>query len=298
MDRLPAELHDLIFSEACNDGGYTGRSLSLVSKSIRAVSAPYILHSVALYGSYQLAAFAAFLAQRAPEHTFIRHLFLTDRRRVWMERGTGQDKAAWVTKRMKEELHLKDPMRRADAQPIAQIMSAAAPHLRTLAFLLFDLYDERTLPTSFPVLREFTLHASTLTWRGAPSMDPCDALRRLHVIQDFSFPRAAVRTIAALGPRLTHLRISRLTTSRLAMGDLLAGLERMLEEQADAAAAPPAFPPSLERAIVEMGQQALYDADGALQVRSPVSVVSCALIQACAGSDVADSVRVARCRAA
>lgn len=266
MDRLPAELHDLIFSEACNDGGHTGRSLALASKTIRAISAHYVLHSIALYGSYQISAFSAFLAQRAPEDIQIRHLFLTDRRRVWMERGPGQDKTQWVTKRMEEELHLKDPMRRADAEPIVHIMRAAAPHLRTLAFLLFDLYDERTLPAHFPVLRELTLHASSLAWRGAPALDACVELRRLHVIQDFSFPRAAVKTIAALGPRLTHLRISRLTTSRLSMGDLLAGLERMLEEQADAAAAPPAFPPSLERVIVQMGQQALYDDNGALQV--------------------------------
>ncbi|KAI0766832.1 hypothetical protein BD413DRAFT_480233 [Trametes elegans] len=48
MDILPLEIWLDIFMLACTDGGYTGCSLSLTSKAIRAITRTLRFHSVAL----------------------------------------------------------------------------------------------------------------------------------------------------------------------------------------------------------------------------------------------------------
>lgn len=51
MDRLPSELLSIIFCLACTDGGTTGRSLALVSRSVREISEPYQLQSIAIHNA-------------------------------------------------------------------------------------------------------------------------------------------------------------------------------------------------------------------------------------------------------
>ncbi|KZP07842.1 hypothetical protein FIBSPDRAFT_704532, partial [Athelia psychrophila] len=57
MDRTPSEICTKIFAHACTDSGMTGRRLSLVSKFIRAASAPVKYQSIALHGPRQITAF-------------------------------------------------------------------------------------------------------------------------------------------------------------------------------------------------------------------------------------------------
>lgn len=51
MDTLPLETLEQIFELACTDGGYTGHSLSLVSKGIRAAARTTRFHSISLIAS-------------------------------------------------------------------------------------------------------------------------------------------------------------------------------------------------------------------------------------------------------
>ncbi|KAF7979722.1 hypothetical protein HWV62_41078 [Athelia sp. TMB] len=78
MDRCPTELLHLIFSYACTDGGFTGRSLSAVSRHIHECSKPFNLQSVALHGTRQTLAFATAL-KKIPVHLRqVRHLFISN----------------------------------------------------------------------------------------------------------------------------------------------------------------------------------------------------------------------------
>ena len=62
-DVLPVELWQHIFSFACLDGGSTGRSLSLVSKHFRAMSAPFKYRSIAITHWSQIIAFSQFFCK-------------------------------------------------------------------------------------------------------------------------------------------------------------------------------------------------------------------------------------------
>ncbi|KZP05550.1 hypothetical protein FIBSPDRAFT_695374, partial [Athelia psychrophila] len=77
MDRAPSEIWTEIFSHACVDSGLTGRSLSLVSKFIRAESAIMKLQSISVHGPQQIIAFHQLLLQTTPHHRHIRYLLLS-----------------------------------------------------------------------------------------------------------------------------------------------------------------------------------------------------------------------------
>ncbi|KAJ7251414.1 hypothetical protein C8J57DRAFT_1078181 [Mycena rebaudengoi] len=79
MNQAPPEIYAHIFSYACTDSGYTGRSLSLVSKYFHEVSKPAILQSIALYGRAQILAFAALLDQTPPHLRTTRALLINGR---------------------------------------------------------------------------------------------------------------------------------------------------------------------------------------------------------------------------
>ncbi|KAF8649355.1 hypothetical protein AX16_005864 [Volvariella volvacea WC 439] len=65
LDIFPPETWERIFSLACTDGGYTGRSLSLVSRKCHSLSQSARYHSVSIKRARQLVLFAGKL--RAPQ---------------------------------------------------------------------------------------------------------------------------------------------------------------------------------------------------------------------------------------
>ncbi|KAI0701123.1 hypothetical protein C8T65DRAFT_741820 [Cerioporus squamosus] len=269
MDTCPNEVLGLIFTLACVDDGYTGRTLSLVSKHVRDTSRRYTFQSIALYGSCQLSAFAALLERVEPQHRRVRNLYLADRRRVWMEYKPGQDRASWLRERLTEDFHVTDPAREYSSDAILRILRCIAPTLRTLAIFLFDRYDEMALTMPFPALQELTIYGSLLNHHGNAEIPQCGALRRLHIVQDFSLRKSVPRAVSRVAPSLTHLRISRLVSSGLGSGDIVHGLERMLEQpgQDDAV-----FPSSLEHIFIQMSQQEVLDHSGKSQLlTSPVA---------------------------
>lgn len=79
MERCPPEILSQIFSRACTDGGYTGRSLSAVSKYIHNTSKPYKYKSIGLHGVRKTSAFATLLGEISPDiPNGITHLFVSN----------------------------------------------------------------------------------------------------------------------------------------------------------------------------------------------------------------------------
>lgn len=93
FENLPPEILLKISLDACTDGGLTGRSLSLVSKHICAVSKPAKFHSIAIHGVWQALQFIQILdtipLQTQPvHHLFITHCYPYDKPTRHMDDGT------------------------------------------------------------------------------------------------------------------------------------------------------------------------------------------------------------------
>ena len=73
---LPPELLEYIFTLACFDGGRTGRSLSLVSRSVSAISKPIIYQSLAIFNLKQAEVLATILTATPPDDRRVVHLFV------------------------------------------------------------------------------------------------------------------------------------------------------------------------------------------------------------------------------
>ncbi|KIM79213.1 hypothetical protein PILCRDRAFT_74632, partial [Piloderma croceum F 1598] len=61
LNHCPLEICFQIFALACTDGGYTGRSLSAVSRYIHDTSSSYKFQSVTLHNTHQTVSFASIL---------------------------------------------------------------------------------------------------------------------------------------------------------------------------------------------------------------------------------------------
>ena len=184
----------------------------------------------------------------------MRNLYLTDRRRVWMEYRPGQARGEWLRERIAEDFHVIDPAREYSADPILRIFRHVAPTLRFLTLLLFDRYAEPSLPMSFAALEEITIYGSLLNHNAYPEIPLCPQLRRLHLVQDFFVRRSVTRAVSHIGPALTHLRVSRLVACTIGAQDIVHGLEQMLQQK-EHATSQCGFPATLERIIIQMSQQ-------------------------------------------
>ncbi|TFK69291.1 hypothetical protein BDN72DRAFT_618337 [Pluteus cervinus] len=75
---LPAEVWSRIFELSCTDNGYTGQSMSLVSRSFCRCSAPYKLQSISLQGIKFICRFLAFLHTLPPSQRRVKYLCIMD----------------------------------------------------------------------------------------------------------------------------------------------------------------------------------------------------------------------------
>ncbi|TBU22952.1 hypothetical protein BD311DRAFT_110290 [Dichomitus squalens] len=246
VDTLPIDVWHHIFKFAYTDGGFIGATLSRISRSFRAVSAPYRFHSVRLSNikgiEKFLAAYEAALADAAASSTDpprVRHLlftFLPGEVDMIILEGSFhmRDWHSWQMAKI-------DWNTRFVAR-VTRLFELVASHLETFAVLQCP---EVVLPfvrcPRFPALRELTLlHEDALfvyTPKKAYSwMEPKDAdffgsgtpptyeelaasplfpaLERLHLARGYWGPTLPLWD--AVAPRLTHLRISG--------ADVLAGL--------------------------------------------------------------------------
>lgn len=77
LERFPAEIWGTIFSMACVDNGYTGRSLSEVSRYINEVSKSYKYQCIAVDDHKRLRRLTAVLKKLHPDARCVRHLFIS-----------------------------------------------------------------------------------------------------------------------------------------------------------------------------------------------------------------------------
>lgn len=78
MDKCPVEICLHIFQFACTDDGKTGRSLSLVSRSVHDLSREAKLQSISVVGLGQILGFAALLDSTPAKYRRVHHLFLSN----------------------------------------------------------------------------------------------------------------------------------------------------------------------------------------------------------------------------
>jgi len=76
MDRCPIEVWNHIFTFACTDNGFTGRTLSLVSRYIHDTSKSAKLQSLSVTKPQQIHGLARLIANTPPKYRRIRHLFI------------------------------------------------------------------------------------------------------------------------------------------------------------------------------------------------------------------------------
>jgi len=166
MQNCPPEIHAYIFELACTDGGATGVALSAVSHYVRAMSAPYQWYTLSVAGtpqtvrlverirSFSTSPSISWEQQQQPEAnstkgkgkaTFggpaISHLFISNRtpsraRELrYTEVGTTRDMVE--RRRIEAVFNIEAD---AWARAVRELFAYAAPTLRTLAMMCYDIH--------------------------------------------------------------------------------------------------------------------------------------------------------------
>lgn len=212
MDRCPVEICNEIFRLACSDNGYTGRSLSLVSKFVRETSQASKLQSLSVIGYEQLIGLASALDNIHPTLRQVRYIFISAHAR----------RTAFDPKALAPEYTRRESAYAA----FARILRAISPTVEILhAFFIF--YRQfPLLPVSLPLLHELTLHGPLEVREAAPDTQSIQfpSLRHLHLTSFYS-PTHLFQQILKLAPSLLHLRISAPEHSETFVSELQMTLE-------------------------------------------------------------------------
>ncbi|CDO76436.1 hypothetical protein BN946_scf184781.g13 [Trametes cinnabarina] len=239
MDRLAIELITLVAFYACNDGGKTGCTLSLVSRRIRDASRPARFFSVSLITSpAQIENFLDCLQKERNRSVEmlprVRHLCISlfglgpDSSPTPGGSGTGPGAAPTLPSKPKSRAEfLASLQRRTQSWGLGQnnldeqynrviptLIRTVAPDLYTLALIQMQWRSSSIVRCFFPSLRELTIVGGDprfLPFAFVPKGKPLyPALKRLHHIlawvgKDVDFDQWAIHA-----PNVTHLRISRI----------------------------------------------------------------------------------------
>lgn len=208
MEHCPIELWLKIAAFACTDGGYTGRSLSLVSRTMRDVVKPVRFQTVSLSSEEQLLAFSRLLAHPillpAIRHILasssllphgnpppvIRHLFVSVKIPSW-----GPDRML--------------PQRIAElVSAFRAVINVAATNVETLVVHESRRFDPIGGDWVFPALRDLSVNVLYLD-SGADHHTRFPSLRRLHYSSVRSpNTRDLWPQLVSFAPDITHLRLS------------------------------------------------------------------------------------------
>ncbi|KAM5534454.1 hypothetical protein V8D89_011921 [Ganoderma adspersum] len=214
---FPVSVLERIFMFACMDSGFTGASLSCVSKSVRHLSSTTRFHSVALC-SGSAAQIKAFLALFTTQRRFAVHKPTVTH--LYVYSPFSKDLPGAPDALAKEEARFM--------RHISSLMRLVAPHLETLCFVqcadtpnAMDFIRPVSPPPTdddkliFPNLRELMFVGSGIVHRGTSV--PADDLACQRDAPEV-FPRlthlqlvATVMELAswpALAPNLTHMRVT------------------------------------------------------------------------------------------
>jgi hypothetical protein len=268
MEKCPTEIHAYIFELACTDGGAAGIALSAVSRYVRAISAPYQWYTLAVAGTTQTVRLAERIRTLTPGPPSsaesekgkgktagpgrggpeITHLFVSNRSASRARELRYQEMGA--TRDMAERRRIEAVFNaEADAwaRAVRVLFAYAAPTLRTLAMMCYDIHVSPNGRLFFSDLKRYRFpRLAELSIRGgfdtrlrdydsaqhgearvrlreaaegdegggkkhdAEEDEPTlPALRRLHLASPISFDLFLQR-LRPLAPGLTHVRLSEL----------------------------------------------------------------------------------------
>jgi hypothetical protein len=184
VQACPAEIWGNIFSLACVDDGFTGRSLSRVSKYIKECSKPYKYQCLSVK-DHQLRPLTTVLKKLSPELKRVIHLFLSSK-----EWDSGQYRLG--------EFFQADKNR---------LLMVVAPTLKSLEIGCH--YQRIYLPFAMPALMDLTLHGFN-SYHPLPYTVACyPALRRLNMEWTHtSGGSKIINFFKTAAPNLSELRLS------------------------------------------------------------------------------------------
>ncbi|KAI0668203.1 hypothetical protein C8Q78DRAFT_1071507 [Trametes maxima] len=204
MDSLPLELHAHILEFACTDDGTTARSLALVSRYVREVSAPYIYQSIAISGMEQMSELVGRLDVIPPHLRRIRHLFLSD----WT-RSQAKERVVRASEDAQDGYE-------AEKTLALRILALAAPMLETLAVVVSCPYTGPSILGSlFTLPLPRLVHLSVHGFYPFPNVPrSMPRLERLHLSGNRN-PHGLLQlgSLDTACPALTHLHISGLVAA-------------------------------------------------------------------------------------
>lgn len=237
MEHLPVEICTLIFSYACMDNGYTGRSLSLVSKYVHEASKSAKFQSLSVVGYEQLEGLADRLEATPLALRNVKYIFISAH-----PRHTASDPKALAPEYARREL----------AYAAVKRILAVIGHTVEILHAFFIFYRPfPLLPVSLPVLHELSLHGplegpGDVDWWRAIQFP---SLRHLHLTPSYS--PVFLQKIVRLAPALKDLRICAAEHSMTFASELQAALEGS-SASADATnlAASEMFPQNIEKIFV------------------------------------------------
>lgn len=214
MDKCPPEIHGRIFYFACLDDGTTGRTLPLVSRYINEVSSPYQWQSLRLIGIKDLKRFCEKSTKSSVLRRPVYHLFLGE--------PNGYDAEYYCNSDAAHTPH------RNLCTYVSQVLQYVSPTLETFTFHSSAFCDTSAESLAcifqfhYPNLSELTVRSQCIPAKVVQAADTSQVplrsppnLRRLH----FAFPCHgfshdnfdSLRQLTnAIGPNVTHLRISML----------------------------------------------------------------------------------------
>ncbi|PIL24425.1 hypothetical protein GSI_14179 [Ganoderma sinense ZZ0214-1] len=258
MESLPVELIARIAFFACTDGGFTGASLSAVSKRIRDATHCTRFRSVFLSSSPERFAqfLTSYLAQRCriPEVTpQVRHLFLSllpiEGEPIY--RFPPLHPALILGEYDRYLRHLGD-LGDQYGPTVCSLVQTLAPTLETFTFVRGEWKNVPQLHCTFPRLRELTLVDGAPEFlriadvpQGRVALFP--ELERMHIVECFYARPVDLRQWAPHAPALTHVRVSGL---HFRDSPTVASLKDVSGALAEEISEPPFFP-RLQHVLVQ-----------------------------------------------
>ncbi|KAI0650399.1 hypothetical protein C8Q79DRAFT_383329 [Trametes meyenii] len=229
VTEIPTEVWQDIITQACTDGGPTGRSLALTSTFFHSQSMSPRFHSVALYSLKQLEDFMSFLRSQ-PKDCLprIEHLYLSfvnepikPPPKIWrVYSGMTQKMRQNYKEQQKKDWTSWAARFRTCSVPL---LTLAAPTLRTLCVVEDGIAPlPLHIPCPLPKLQE-------LSWMGLieafKETDPValPVLQRVHFLH-YNNILPPLPSIVVASSSLTHLRISDVTDTDDQLLRALAGV--------------------------------------------------------------------------
>jgi len=207
----------IIASFACTDGGFTGRSLSLVSRRIHLTSEPFRLQSISLHSARDITAFRNLLNSKPPHEDVVRNLFISPgRSRRPSPTGETEGHHDMIKRHMSE------------------ILATVAPHVRILTVVACTIDQQQfhlpDFPDSFPMLEELHIRGGFGRKPIEDNLPKAEQLRRLHLAHArgrLFLPSTFTHFLSRSYPHLTHLRIFG-PRNEICCGDLFTAIEKLV----------------------------------------------------------------------